>query len=299
MYLDTLYYLIELSKSKSMTQVANKLNISPSAMSQAINQVESQLGLKLFNRTPSGTYPTLEGEYIIASARQVIAAYNMMLDQVEILKNGIQKPLRIGASNEVPSFLLDLLLDFQGKQDQFNVELSEYQSQEIVSLIEDDKLDLGLIYVTSEYLRRLTDFQFEKLYDDQVKLFMAQDHYLAKRETLDIDLLKEQEFVSFQDEYITALMQSFQEKYGPVKVVTTTSSVRVLLEMIRKFKGVSFIRSRQLKQNLSQLPENYLVEKDASDFVSIPLSYGIVYKKEASFTALEWEFIETIKHHFV
>lgn len=94
-------------------------------------------------------------------------------------------------------------------------------------------------------------------------------------------------------------MQSFQEKYGPVKVVTTTSSVRVLLEMIRKFKGVSFIRSRQLKQNLSQLPENYLVEKDASDFVSIPLSYGIVYKKEASFTALEWEFIETIKYHFV
>lgn len=132
MHLDTLYYLIELAETKSITQVARKMTISPSAISQSLSQVEDKLGLKLFNRTPAGTYTTAEGERIIELAREVVQSYNHLLDQANSMQAGQEHPLRIGVSNEVPKFLLDLLMGFQEEHVSFKVELSEYQSKEIV-----------------------------------------------------------------------------------------------------------------------------------------------------------------------
>lgn len=299
MYLDTLYYLIELAETKSITQVARKLNISPSAISQSVSQVEDKLGLILFNRTPAGTYTTAEGEQIIKLARQVIQSYNSLLDQAKSMQGGQDHPLRIGVSNEVPRFLLDLLINFQEKHESFRVELSEYQSKEIVGLIQNETLDLGLVFVTPDHLQRMSDLHFEKLYEDDVKLFMSKNHYLADLEELNVDLLCEQDFILFKDEYIMDLVREFQVNYCTIKVMTTTSSVRVLLEMLRKFQGVSFIRSQQFQQNLLESPEDDLITKDISNLMSTRLTYGIVHPKNPLFTALEWEFISEIKNHFL
>lgn len=299
MHLDTLYYLIELAETKSITQVARKINISPSAISQSVSQVEDKLGLKLFNRTPAGTYTTSEGERIIELARQVIKSYNSLLDQANSMQAGQDHPLKIGVSNEVPKFLLDLLMKFQEKHFSFKVELSEYQSKEIVDLIQAEKLDLGLVYVTPGHLQRMSDLHFDKLYEDEVKLFMSRNHYLADAEELDVELLCEQDFILFKDEYIMEIIREFQVKYRTINVMTTTSSVRVLLDMLNNLQGVSFIRSKQLKQNLLGLPEDNLITKDISNLISRSFSYGLVHRKNPLFTALEWEFMSEIRNHFL
>lgn len=299
MHLDTLYYLIELDETKSITQVARKINISPSAISQSVTQVEDKLGLKLFNRTPAGTHTTREGERIIEMARQVIKSYNSLLDQANSMQAGQDHPLRIGVSNEVPKFLLDLLLEFQEKHVSFKVELSEYQSNEIVELIQAEKIDLGLVFVTPNHLQRLSDLHFDKLYKDEVKLFMSKNHYLADKEVVDIESLYEQEFILFKDEYILQMIRDLQVNDYTINVMTTTSSVRVLLEMLSKFQGVSFIRSQQFEQNMLDLPEDNLVVKDISNIVSTGVSYGILHHKNPLFTALEWEFISEIRKLFL
>lgn len=299
MHLDTLYYLIELAETKSITQVARKMTISPSAISQSLSQVEDKLGLKLFNRTPAGTYTTAEGERIIELAREVVQSYNHLLDQANSMQAGQEHPLRIGVSNEVPKFLLDLLMGFQEEHVSFKVELSEYQSKEIVELIQAEKLDLGLVYVTPSHLQRLSDLHFEKLYEDEVKLFMSRDHYLADVEEIDVELLCEQDFILFKDEYIMDIVREFQVKYRTIQVITTTSSIRVLLDMLNNFQGVSFIRSKQLEQNLLGLPDNNLITKDISNLISRSFSYGLVHRKNPIFTALEWAFISEVKNHFV
>lgn len=299
MHLDTLYYLIELAETKSITQVARKMTISPSAISQSVSQVEDKLGLKLFNRTPAGTYTTAEGERIIELARQVVQSYNHLLDQANSMQAGQEHPLRIGVSNEVPKFLLDLLIDFQEKHVSFKVELSEYQSKEIVELIQAKTLDVGLVYVTPSHLQRLSDLHFEKLYEDEVKLFMSRDHYLADVEEIDVELLCEQDFILFKDEYIMDIVREFQVKYRTIQVMTTTSSIRVLLDMLNNFQGVSFIRSQQLEQNLLGLPDNNLITKDVSNLISRRFSYGLIHRKNPLFTALEWAFISEVKNHFL
>lgn len=298
MHIESLYYLVELSKTHSMTQVANKQNISTSAMSQAISQLEASLGLKLFERTSSGTYPTVEGEYIISLARKVIESYNLMLDQAQKLQMKSEKTLRIGVSNEAPNFLIQLLLDFQQEHENFNVELYEYQSKEIVNLVNMNEIDLGFIYATLGALMRLTDLNFEKLYDDEIKLFMSSDHYLANQDPVNMELLLQQEFVVFQDEYISDFITTIQEEYGQIKILTRTSSVAVLVDMIHNFKAVSFIRNKQLKGSMTEISDLNLVAKEVPQLPSKPMLFGLVYKKYPSFEILVLKFINEVRAYF-
>lgn len=67
MNLEQLMYVVELSKSKSLSEAAANLHISQSALSQSITSLEKELGLKLFRRARTGTLPTAEGASIIKS----------------------------------------------------------------------------------------------------------------------------------------------------------------------------------------------------------------------------------------
>lgn len=298
MQIDTLYFLIELSETQSLTQVARKMNITPSALSQTISHLEEEWGLKLFNRTPAGTFVTAEGQVMIESARQVIESYSFLLERVKLLHERPESSLKIGVSNEVPKFLLDLMLQYQEQYEDFKIEISEYQSNEIIKFIEEKALDLGLVYVTTGQLKRLSHYHFHELQKDQIKLFMGQTHYLANQEDIDLDLLLEQDFILFKDEHIIEMVREFQVKYGTIKIMTTTSSIRVLLEMLTKFQGVSFIRKEQIKQNLLDVPENTLIEKDLEMLEYHDLSYGLIYRKDHLFTSLETQFMNEIKQYF-
>lgn len=128
---------------------------------------------------------------------------------------------------------------------------------------------------------------------------MSRDHYLADVEEIDVELLCEQDFILFKDEYIMDIVREFQVKYRTIQVITTTSSIRVLLDMLNNFQGVSFIRSKQLEQNLLGLPDNNLITKDISNLISRSFSYGLVHRKNPIFIALEWAFISEVKNHFV
>ncbi len=220
------------------------------------------------------------------------------MDRIQLMHEEPGSPLRIGVSNEVPKFLLALMLRFQEQYETFQIEVSEYQSNEIIQLIDEEALDLGLVYLTARQLKRLSHFSFHELQKDQIKLFMAKTHYLADQKEINLDLLLEQDFILFKDEHIIDMVRDFQVKYGTMKIMTTTSSIRVLIEMLTKFQGVSLIRKEQIKQNLLEVPEDILIEKELKHMEYQPLSYGLIYRKDHLFTSLESQFIKEIEEQF-
>lgn len=61
MNIEQLMYIVEVAKVRSLGEAAKTLNISQSALSQAITKFENELNIKIFNRTRAGTIPTKEG----------------------------------------------------------------------------------------------------------------------------------------------------------------------------------------------------------------------------------------------
>jgi DNA-binding transcriptional LysR family regulator len=72
--LTQLRYLVTVAEEGQMTRAASKLHLAQPALSQAIAQLESELGVELLHRNPRGVTPTEAGEAFLAKARTALEA---------------------------------------------------------------------------------------------------------------------------------------------------------------------------------------------------------------------------------
>lgn len=79
----------------SFTKAAKKLFITPSAVLQQINLLESELGVSLFDRSTKGIKLTLAGEYLHNQAPHIISWNTAVRDQLKMLGQSENKTLRV------------------------------------------------------------------------------------------------------------------------------------------------------------------------------------------------------------
>jgi len=80
MTLQQLKYVIEVARSRSISKAAQALFISQPSLSNALKELEKEIGVKIFSRTNKGIHVTKEGSEFLGYARQV-------LEQAELLEN--------------------------------------------------------------------------------------------------------------------------------------------------------------------------------------------------------------------
>ena len=71
-----LKYAVTIAETGGMIKAAEKLMIAQSNLSRAIKELENELGIKVFIRTPKGMTLTSEGEELIRHAKTIIAHTN-------------------------------------------------------------------------------------------------------------------------------------------------------------------------------------------------------------------------------
>ncbi|MDN3222163.1 LysR family transcriptional regulator [Pseudomonas nunensis] len=89
--LQGLQALVEVADSGSFTQAAQKLCLTQSAVSRQIQQLESHFGVPLFVRSSRSLQLTVEGEQVLASARQILEQLKTLEDRLSPQK----RPFRI------------------------------------------------------------------------------------------------------------------------------------------------------------------------------------------------------------
>lgn len=112
MYNPQLETFITVAESGSFAKAADKLYISPTAVIKQINILESNLDIKLFNRTHRGLTLTAAGKSLYSDARYIIRYSHESLERA---KNAMQKEnsiIRIGTSPMTPAQILVQLWPF-------------------------------------------------------------------------------------------------------------------------------------------------------------------------------------------
>lgn len=135
------------AKCGSLTRAADELFISQPAVSQAIKQLETQLGTQLFNRTHRGMELSLQGGKLIF--RQVEDALKL-LDDVEIklseLKTTPTGTIRIGATDAIFSHILaDKIVKYNAAFPGVKIELITGTTPETLTQLKENKCDIGFI----------------------------------------------------------------------------------------------------------------------------------------------------------
>lgn len=123
--LDLYKVFYTVAKCGSLTKAAEELYISQPAVSQSIKQLESQLGVPLFNRTHRGMELSARGgKLIFSKVEQAIRLFNEAESQLEQVNSSAAGTIRIGASATIfEYFLADKIVEYHKKFPAVKIEL--------------------------------------------------------------------------------------------------------------------------------------------------------------------------------
>ncbi len=141
----------EVCEKGSISDASKSLYISQSAVSQAIKQLETQVGLSLFRRTPKGVVPTAEGKMLYEYASSAIDLLTVAEEKLEAMKNLAYGDLKIGASDTISHYLLLPVLEKYSKlYPKIKLQIVNRTSLEAVSLLKSGKVDLAFVNMPFE-----------------------------------------------------------------------------------------------------------------------------------------------------
>ncbi len=207
MTLQQLKYVITISQTLNVTQAAAQLFVSQPNLTKAVNELEKEMNVKIFNRTNKGVTVTREGDVFLAYARQVLEQAQYM---EEVFKGDIvQKPV-FSVSCQHYSFAVEAMIDTINAfdADEYNFTLRETQTHEIIEDVKNFKSELGIIYISSRNEEIITNIlkknslEFFELYKATPHVFLSSKHPLSNRESLKINDLMGYPYLCFeQGEY--------------------------------------------------------------------------------------------------
>ena len=132
-----------------LSAAARRLHLSQSALSQIVQSLERQLGVRLLTRSHSGTTPTAAGETLVRRARTILADHDRAVSEVMALGNDhpiVAGRIRIGVPLELPLDVLpSALAELRTIHPDTQVDVRHASSAGQLAALEAGELDLALV----------------------------------------------------------------------------------------------------------------------------------------------------------
>jgi LysR family hydrogen peroxide-inducible transcriptional activator len=181
MTLNELRFIVAVAQERNFRRAAEKSFISQPALSLAIQKLEEELGLKIFERGKSEITITPVGTAIVEQAQRVLEEAERIREIAGQGKNQLTTPLRIGIIHSVGPYLLpDLIPALKKVAPQMPLEVEENITANLETLLHNGKLDVIIIalpFGDNGILNR-------PLYDEPFEVVVSADHRWAERRSI-------------------------------------------------------------------------------------------------------------------
>ena len=256
----------------NISKAAKELYISQPAISKSIQKLEESVGCKLFSRSSRGVVLTDEGKLLY---EHVSEAFETLTMGEEKLKRSIELGvghLKIGVSSTLCKYLLlPYLKEFIRQNPHISISISCQSTNDTLKLLEDNKIDIGLIgkpenlkNIHFDFLEEIEDiFVAAKDYLRNLKARGIQKDHILQSSTLML-LDKNNMTRQYIDDYL-------QENQIIIKDSIDISDMDLLIDFARIGVGVACVIKNFVREDL----EN-------GTLVEIPLGFPI-HKREGGF----------------
>lgn len=186
---------------------AERLHITPSAVSHAVSGVEAECGFPLFTRAKSGVRLTANAEKLMPAIQQMLAS-SESLDQSIAQINGMHKgALRLGVFNSAcVTWLPKIVPGFRAEFPGIDVQIYQGSYDDIIGWLKTGAVELGFLSNSSAH-----ELDFEPLYDDRLICIAPPDYKPKRPGVVRAEELRSQPFVSQQSD-VDADIQSYFKK---------------------------------------------------------------------------------------
>ncbi|MEC3769501.1 MULTISPECIES: LysR family transcriptional regulator [Cupriavidus] len=198
-------YILAVAAHGGIGRAAEALGISQPALTKAVQRVEAQAGLPLFERTANGIAATYAGTRFLERARRIQLEYQDGIKEMLGIRTGEQGILRVGYSPSIPGdVILGACQQLVRERPVARLRLRRRLARDLLDLLAAGELDMAVAPTPSGALA--DTFAVQPLFDDRLVVVADQGHALLRRRKLRLADLADQEWL-LPERHITLRQQ--------------------------------------------------------------------------------------------
>ena len=135
----------KVARCQSFSKAAKELYMTQPAVSQAIMQLEDELKIRLFTRTPRGVILTNEGKMLFEYTNSAISLLDTGEKKIKESRDLKEGELKIGVSDTISRYyLLPYLEKFHKSYPNIKLKIINRTTEELCNLIKSGEIDIGI-----------------------------------------------------------------------------------------------------------------------------------------------------------
>ena len=196
MKLQQLEYVIAIAQEGSITAAAKKLYQAQPNISIALKELESEIGMQIFWRTPNGMVLTPEGEDFLLRAKEIVESMHSLESDYS---NRSDDTVSLRIESTISSYVaaaVGIWINSFPEADKISIHLMETVTNKIIEDVSGGRADIGVIRIPSSqlgvYAEQLKSRKLScrTVTEYTMKLLMRADHPLAKYDDVPFEELK-------------------------------------------------------------------------------------------------------------
>ena len=223
-----------------VTEAAEKLGVTPSALSHRLREVERRLEAPLFLRVHKRLRPTPAADYLAQVARRLLADMTRAEDDVRKMASGLRHVVRLAvesysAYHWLPSFLTHL----RKLEPDVGIEVVAAAARNPLASLHERSVDL--IIVSGEVNR--TGIDLQPLFDDELCFIMPCGHRLAGRDYIEGGDIVGEDFITYTriPEPDREYARLFRPSNSYPNWIETVEVPEAIVEMVAAGLGISVL----------------------------------------------------------
>ena len=244
-------YALSIQKNLHFKKAADECFVSPSTLSNAIHEMEAQLGTQIFERDNKKVIVTRSGEEILKKAKEIKIQMQDIYKYKENNDSIANSSISIGIIPTIGPYFLPLILPaLREKFPKMNLKIIEDQSSQLVTKVKDGDLDMAILALPFD-IKGLLALKFwkenfflvshkEEMLDKENKikaknidtsnLLVLEDGHCLKKHIISVCKISSKKNFSMESSSIGTLIQLVAGKMG--KTLLPKLAVNQLIESI-------------------------------------------------------------------
>lgn len=295
-----LEFLVEISKTKSMSLAAKNLYISPQGISSAINKLENELGVCLLNRTYSGVQLTEAGEKLVCLANDLLEEINEIKSDQTYADQAAEVEGTFSISTPplfCPMILPKVVTIFKKNYPGVKITIKEMDSYDVLMAVAAGECDLGLVMLVKNYIKTILaslnikeNIKIKELFYDNLYAHVGKSSPLAYKSSVTIKEVLQYPIATFhQSKSIIQYLEAFSYLYGKPQISIESENRHPCELSIEEGQSVGFSTGYAVRNHLS----DKAVSVPISD--NIELLFGWAINEKCGLSRFSQDFINLLK----
>ena len=288
----TLRAFLMVADAENLRAASEQLNLSVSAVSRRISDLEADLGQQLFLRHSRGLEITEAGRLLVARTRDTFRSLHAIEDDMQRLATGARGKISICANGSaLVNGLARHIQSFLAQTDEIDIGLLELLTPEILDQVQRGIADIGFV---SSTLRIPNGLRTEPYLRDRLVLAVPKAHPLEDRESVSFDDFLDWQMIGVQNaSSLTRLVRKVVGAASPPFAYSYMASTNeVARTMVANNLGVAILPEMFVAPYLNLLPISMV--PISGDWAARDIS--IVLRDDAELSGAPEAFLNWLQH---